>query len=615
MSIDGNATGREMSALSRGGQKSAPGADRRFLLVLAGYGLAMVALLLFAHLVGGTDYVGPDNDDAMRLVEVRDLLSGQGWFDMMQYRLGLEGGTLMHWSRFIDLPIALLIRFFGLFAGAQAAEALALAVWPLSLSFVIVVLMGLAGRRAGGSVVMHVAAGMAICYVYGMGRFMPGSADHHNAQLTLATLLVAMLLDPARRNFSFALAGFAAAMEIAIGAEAVPFVAAACVVVAGLWAFHGAAMRGPAIAFSLVLVLTVTAAFFLTVPPHLYRMVTCDNLSLGFYSLASIGGFLLFLSALVASDRSLLVRLGALAATGVVVIASARIIAPQCLGNPLASLDPMLTELWLGKVIEAHSVVTQWREYPTSIGGFYGVACLAFLVCLWRILSNSRRELHVILLVLLGVSLGVASMQVRGTMFSNLLAILPMAMLVADLRQWQQAAPGNIARNLIYLATAVLSLPLVWSVAGLAIDKGWNGLVAQMEKPKVAGPMACASAKSLAPLATLPKGVVLAPSDFGVGILRYSPHRVLSAPYHRNQGGMLTELNTGLAMPDEAIAFLRGAKVDYVLFCPGELQTKDLAARKPDGFYAALMQGRVPPYLVPLNQPPAGGLQIYRVTR
>jgi hypothetical protein len=27
------------------------------------------------------------NDDAMRLVEVRDLLAGQGWLDMTQYRL------------------------------------------------------------------------------------------------------------------------------------------------------------------------------------------------------------------------------------------------------------------------------------------------------------------------------------------------------------------------------------------------------------------------------------------------------------------------------------------------------------------------------------------------
>ena len=84
-----------------------------------GYSVILAAVLLVMKLPGATDYVGPDNDDGMRLVEVRDFLAGQGWFDLMQYRLGLDGGTLMHWSRLIDLPIASLIWFFGLFAAAR----------------------------------------------------------------------------------------------------------------------------------------------------------------------------------------------------------------------------------------------------------------------------------------------------------------------------------------------------------------------------------------------------------------------------------------------------------------------------------------------------------------
>jgi hypothetical protein len=37
----------------------------------------------------------------------------------------------MHWSRLIDLPIATLIRFFGLFLPQERAEACRLLVWPL----------------------------------------------------------------------------------------------------------------------------------------------------------------------------------------------------------------------------------------------------------------------------------------------------------------------------------------------------------------------------------------------------------------------------------------------------------------------------------------------------
>ncbi|TIR63053.1 MAG: GtrA family protein, partial [Mesorhizobium sp.] len=46
--------------------------------------------------------LGADNDSMLRLVEVRDLLAGQGWFDLHQYRMGLTGGFVMHWSRLVD---------------------------------------------------------------------------------------------------------------------------------------------------------------------------------------------------------------------------------------------------------------------------------------------------------------------------------------------------------------------------------------------------------------------------------------------------------------------------------------------------------------------------------
>src|SRR5690606_33981857 len=94
------------------------------------YGVVTVAILLLINLPGATDYVGADNDDVMRLVQVRDLLAGQSWLDLTQYRLALDGGTLMHWSRLVDLPIAGLIWAFAQLLPAERAEAAALLVWP-----------------------------------------------------------------------------------------------------------------------------------------------------------------------------------------------------------------------------------------------------------------------------------------------------------------------------------------------------------------------------------------------------------------------------------------------------------------------------------------------------
>src|SRR5437763_854664 len=46
-----------------------------------------------------------DTDDAMRMVQVRDLMAGQGWFDMIAHRLDPPDGLLMHWSRVVDVPL------------------------------------------------------------------------------------------------------------------------------------------------------------------------------------------------------------------------------------------------------------------------------------------------------------------------------------------------------------------------------------------------------------------------------------------------------------------------------------------------------------------------------
>src|SRR4051812_30186269 len=59
-----------------------------------------------------------DTDDNMRMMQVRALLAGQGWYDLAQHRLA---GSNIHWSRLVDLPIAgLKLAFTPLFGGRIA---------------------------------------------------------------------------------------------------------------------------------------------------------------------------------------------------------------------------------------------------------------------------------------------------------------------------------------------------------------------------------------------------------------------------------------------------------------------------------------------------------------
>lgn len=583
------------------------------------YAVVLIGLILFFHLPTASDYVGGDNDDVVRLVQVRDLLNGQGWFDLHQYRLGLEGGTLMHWSRFVDLPIAALIRFFSLFTGSSVeAETLALIVWPLSTAVVLLAAAGLAGRRLGGIPTMHISLGLACLYIFTMKRFYPGNIDHHNVQLATLMVMTAMLLDRRWSGSSHLSAGIAAAFAIAIGAETVPVVAVGCMVVTLQWCWHGKEFAPAARSFGLAFALSISAFFFATVPPSAYGAVTCDNLSLGFYSLSAVGGAGLFLAGRLTGLVTFRQRILAVALIGAAVLATGLLIAPQCLGNPLANLDPMLVELWLDNTTEAQSARTLLATSPDTFGAFYLVGLFAVAVCVFRIIQKDRAEAHLLLLALVGTAWLISLVQVRGAAITNALTILPLSLLISDLKRHSNAEPENMNAGLAYILAALFSVPVVWALFGAVATNGIRDALSLktllgQDKSVAEEEADCRSSADGLALAGYPTGVVAAPSDSGATILRYTPHRVLSAPYHRNQAGMLTELHIGLSKPSEAEAFLKGAKVTVLAFCAGDPQTRNLMKVNPQGLYAQLAKGNVPDFLQPQPAKEGSHFRIYTV--
>ena len=81
----------------------------------------------------------PDPDDALRLAQVRDLLAGQAWYDLHQYRMTPPDGTLMHWSRLVDLPIAGMILFDSRATSWSRHRHLPVSVIAFSANFAVLV--------------------------------------------------------------------------------------------------------------------------------------------------------------------------------------------------------------------------------------------------------------------------------------------------------------------------------------------------------------------------------------------------------------------------------------------------------------------------------------------
>ena len=122
MTVDSLPTARPAAALSSSRAAGAPAESFNWPLLLLVFVLMAAGLVAKAWLNAGKIPLLNDTDDAMRMVQVRDLLAGQGWYDMTQWRLDAPGGVFMHWSRIIDIPLVLLLKFFGFFLAPEQAE-------------------------------------------------------------------------------------------------------------------------------------------------------------------------------------------------------------------------------------------------------------------------------------------------------------------------------------------------------------------------------------------------------------------------------------------------------------------------------------------------------------
>src|SRR5205823_2723047 len=157
-----------------------------------------------------------DTDDNMRMMQVRALLHGQGWFDLRQYRLNPPFGGNIHWSRLVDLPIAGLILALRPLLGGATAERWAVAIAPMLPYLLLLCSLALAARRLIDPRAYPIAF-VALSFAASTnGMFMPERIDHHGWQLALLGLGLAGIADPKRVRGGLTL-GISSALSLAIG--------------------------------------------------------------------------------------------------------------------------------------------------------------------------------------------------------------------------------------------------------------------------------------------------------------------------------------------------------------------------------------------------------------
>lgn len=536
-----------------------------------------------------------DPDDTLRLVQVRDLVGGQGWFDLHQYRVDPGNSPVMHWSRLVDTPLALVVLLFKPWLGQAMAEHIAVVTVPL---FTLLALMAVVGKIAY-RVFDKEIAGLA-CLSVGfspllLAQFQPLRIDHHAWQVVCVMFAVGALM---HRNpkIGGALAGIGIATGLSISLEVLPLAALLGAVLLLRW-LRDPGQRWWLAAYLAGLAVWLAALFaatrgFADLTPH------CDVVSPQhyiFFAVVALG------AAAVASrpkvpPAAVVILLGIAGAVGLALFALS---APQCLAGPFGNLDPVVRQYWYANVLEGRPF---WLQPTDQVLAplMQGVIALFVVFHLWRKSEGARHSWWGDYLLTFAGALVLGLTVWRSMIFVGALSAVPIAWLLHRLLHHFRTAERPLVRIAVGVAALFALLPATPVVmARLVLPAKAVGSDGQMRESS------CELAQSALALKPFGPATIFAPVDIGPALIERTGDSVVATGHHRAQQGMRDVIVAFLGPEAQAHAIVRRHKASYLVLCTdlGEPQLYEAAA--PHGFMAQLVHGKVPSWLqpVPLQTP------------
>jgi hypothetical protein len=548
---------------------------------------------------------GWDPDDALRLVQLRDFLNGQSWFDTTQYRMNPPDGAPMHWSRLIELPLAMLIILLRPIFGQSVAEMAAGAMLPLFLLGWITYMLSriatrIASREAGVAAALIALSSGALLL-----QLRPMRIDHHGWQIAMAVLALSTMFWPTVRKAGLVL-GLALAIWLHISLEGAPMMAAFFLLLGLRWvrqSDQGERLFWTIVSFGACSLLL----FFGTQAAAVFAATYCDTISPP--HIAAIGlAAIVMLPAIRLLPDDWRYRLLAAAVAGGGALAILMLAAPQCAGGAFANMDPLVREYWYSKVNEGLPVWHQSWRVAANLGAGLLCGAVSWLVLRGRLKYEDRRKLDTIgFFLFFGLLLSV--FVIRTISVATAFAIPVTAVLVALLfKQYRQSKMphhriGLVAAMLILLVPGAAVSSVIRAIPN-ASEKSGNRITTANDL--------CQSALSVRALSALPRGTFIAPFDMGPTILAQTSHKVLASSHHRNEKAMHDHIEIFRSEPATARGLMQARGIDYLALCPNEAELGFYAKKDPAGLWAQIQSKRTFEWLEPL--PDRGeGIKVWRV--
>lgn len=546
-----------------------------------------------------------DTDDNMRLMQVRALLDGQGWYDLKNYRLDPPRGFNIHWSRIVDLPIAGLILLLRPFVGVAEAEKLACGIAPLIPLSITLIGIGATVRR----LVNPLAWPLAIVFLMGstvaLLMFMPDRIDHHGWQLAMLSLTVAGLCDPDGPRGGVTV-GLASAISLTIGLEMLPYCAMAGAIIALRWVWD-AGDRGRLLTYALALG-GGCAAGFAIFASEANRVMRCDALTPVWLSVFVAAGALLALLAIV-SPKNRAARLALAVAAGGLIVAGFVLLFPQCLGRPEQVSDELYAN-WLSNVREAkpiyrHPLRTGFPLAALPVMGLIGAG-----IATWRARRTPALTGWACVTLFAAFAMAMLLWQVRSGPAAQVMAIPGVTALGWIILPWLLGHKSILVR---VLGTASVFLVISGLFAGLALK--WFPI--DRPKPYVQrvnrATSLCMTMPALNPLNRLPRQTIFTFVDLGPRLITLTHHNAIAGPYHRNGDAILDVQHAFKRSPEEARRIMKRHGATLMLVCPNMAESTVYRDRAPGGFYSRLASGESFDWLTPVPMPKGSPLRLFRI--
>lgn len=545
----------------------------------------------------------PDVDDALRLVQVRDLIAGQDWFDLHQYRINPPSGVLMHWSRIVDLPLAATIQILRPLLGNDIAELIAVLFIPIFLLLITMLLV-----RKIGSLLSSPDTGMiAVLLIFlvspAMLHFAPLRIDHHGWLILLNVLALKFLFSHKNWLGGFG-AGFSVAASLSISLETLPL-AAVFGAVCTLRLLRGE--QGWLGGYSSSLCFCSIALFFGTrgfgeLSSH------CDAMSPGYLSsllCAACGSLISEAVFLRARLQRVLVTLFVLlltAASGVLVIA---ILAPSCLSRgAFGDLDPLVLTMWYNRVYEGLPV---WRQ-ELGIAALYTLfPIVGFILALQSAFrvpnSTADRQRWTDFSIILGGATILGMLVSRASATAGIFATVVVAHKIRQINLTNSDEVSLRKRVSKLFSIGIISFPAFPILL-------MNSLFANTKELPV---RQCNYSKFMLEFQREQAGVAFAPLDIGPIILERTHHSVVATGHHRGNAAMRDVISTFIGSESNARNIIERHHATWFIACPSAEETKLYLKYAPNGFWAHLVKGDAPRWLKPVAIAPKSGVKVWRV--